>query len=170
MSDNLEIYGSKTLRKISVEVNNFDKELVDFGKELSDLMYENDGIGLAAPQIGKLIRVVAVDVPNTEKESVVLVNPKIIWASPEFKNDSEGCLSIPDIRANVERPASISVSAFSTTGEQILFEKITGIFARAIQHEIDHLNGILFVDKIDPLKKTLISGKLKKIAKEYKSK
>ena len=170
MPQNLEIYGSKVLRQKSQEVNVFDEELVKFGNELVELMYEHDGVGLAAPQIGKLTRVIAIDIPNTEKESVVLVNPQIIWMSEETKSDNEGCLSIPDIKASVNRPLSISVSAFSTTGEPILLEKISELFARAIQHEIDHLNGILFVDKIDPLKKTLILGKLRKIAKEHKSK
>ncbi|MDR0304165.1 MAG: peptide deformylase [Chitinispirillales bacterium] len=170
MADKLEIYGSKTLRQKSKEVNSFDETLIEFGNKLRKLMYEYDGVGIAAPQIGKLIRVIAVDIPNTEKESVVLVNPKIIWTSQETQTDSEGCLSIPDIRAAVNRPLSISVSAFSTNGEQISLEKISGFFARIIQHEMDHLDGILFTDKIDPLKRALLLSKLKKIAKERKSK
>lgn len=168
MSENIVIYGSKTLRKKSEEIKIFDDELVKFGERLSELMYENDGAGLAAPQIGKNIRIVAVDVPNTEKKSVVLVNPQIIYESEELQSNSEGCLSIPDVRAIVKRPMTISVKAFSTKGEPITLENVSGFFARAIQHEIDHLDGILFVDKIDPLKKTLISGKLKKIAKEHR--
>jgi peptide deformylase len=170
MSDELEIYGSKLLRQKSPEVKTFDDELISFGEKLTELMYEYDGVGLAAPQVGKLIRVAAVDIPNTEKESLVMVNPEITWTSEEKQIDNEGCLSIPDIRAHVSRPLSISLSAFTTSGEPILLENVTGFFARAIQHEIDHLDGILFVDKIDPLKKTMISGKLKKIAKEHKHK
>jgi peptide deformylase len=79
-------------------------------------------------------------------------------------------LSIPDIRATVSRPMSVTVEAVSEKGEPVVFENVSGFFARAIQHEIDHMDGILFVDKIDPLKKTLIAGKLKKIAKEHKDK
>jgi peptide deformylase len=170
MADKLEMYGSKILRQKSLEVKFFNDELVIFGEKLVRLMYEYEGVGLAAVQIGKPIRVVAVDVPNSDKESIVLVNPKIIWASEETQSDSEGCLSVPDIRASVNRPLTISISAFSPTGESILLEKVSGAFARAIQHEIDHTNGILFVDRIDPLKKTLLLGKLKKLAKKHKAK
>jgi len=168
MAETLEIYGSKLLRKICEEVTIFDDELVKFTSRLRDLMYEFDGVGLAAVQIGKPLRVAVVDIPNTEKESVILINPEIIWKSDEMQSDSEGCLSIPDIHANVIRPLTITVKAVTEKGAPLIFEKISGFFARVIQHEIDHMNGVLFVDKIDPIKKTLIAGKLKKIAKEHK--
>lgn len=168
MSETLEIYGSKILRKKSENVTVFDEELTKFCQKLSNLMYEHEGAGLAAPQIGKNIRVAAIDIPDTNKESLILVNPEIVFKSEELQTDSEGCLSIPDIRAIVKRPMTISVKAVSTTGEPIFLENISGFFARAIQHEIDHLDGILFIDKIDPLKKTMIAGKLKKIAKEHR--
>jgi peptide deformylase len=169
MSENLEIYGSKVLRQISKEITSFDDTLVKFGEDLKNFMYEYDGVGLAAVQIGNPIRIIAVDIPDTDKEAIILVNPKITWASVDTQVDNEGCLSIPDVRAKVTRAQSISVSAFSTTAEPISLEKVSGFFARAIQHEIDHLDGVLFTDKIDPLKKTLILSKLKKIAKEHKS-
>ena len=172
MSQDLKIYGSKLLRKKCKEVTVFDDELVKFTEKLRELMYELDGVGLAAVQIGKALRIAAVDVPNTntEKESVILINPKIVWKSQDTQTDNEGCLSIPDIRASVTRPMSVTVEAVSEKGEPLLFENVSGFFARAIQHEIDHMDGILFVDKIDPIKKTLIAGKLKKIAKEHKEK
>jgi peptide deformylase len=133
-------------------------------------MYEYDGVGLAAVQIGRPIRMAAIYVPNSDKESLVLVNPRIVWMSEETQSDSEGCLSVPEIRASVNRPLTISVSAVSPAGEPILLEKVSGSFARTIQHEMDHMDGVLFVDKIDPLKKTLLFGKLKKLAKKHKTK
>ena len=168
MSDNaeLEIYGSKVLRKRSEEITIFDEELVKFGETLRDLMFEHEGAGLAAPQIGKNIRIAVVEIPNTEREALIFVNPEIIYKSDEMQSDSEGCLSIPDIRAVVKRPMTISLKALTTSGKPMLIENISGFLARAIMHEIDHLDGVLFVDIIDPLKKTLIAGKLKKIAKE----
>jgi len=169
MPENLEIYGSKILRNKSKKITSFDDKLIEFSEKLSRLMFEHEGAGLAAPQIGENIRIVAVEIPNTtEKESLILVNPEIVFQSEELQTDTEGCLSIPDIRAIVKRPMTISVKAFSANGKPIFLENVSGFFARAIQHEIDHLDGILFIDKIDPLKKTLISGKLKKIAKENK--
>jgi peptide deformylase len=168
MSNDLEIYGSKVLRKKSEEITVFNDELVAFGKQLRDLMYEYEGVGLAAPQVGRNIRIVAVDIPKTENEAVILVNPQVIAASEEIQTDSEGCLSIPEIRAVVKRPQTITVKAQNTAGEPILLENVSGFFARAILHEIDHLDGILFIDKIDPLKRNLIAGKLKRIAKEHR--
>jgi len=168
MSENLEIYGSKILRKKSDNVEVFDKELVEYCETLRNLMYKYDGAGLAAPQMGRNIRVAVVDVPNTDKETIILINPEVVWQSEEEQTDSEGCLSIPDIRANVKRPMTINLKNFSPDGKPTLLENVSGFLARAILHEIDHLDGILFIDKIDPLKKTLISGKLKKIAKEHR--
>jgi len=170
MADQLELYGSKILRQKSQEVKLFNDELVMFGEKLVRLMYEFDGVGLAAVQIGRPIRMAAIYVPNSDSESLVLVNPRIIWMSEETQSDSEGCLSVPEIRAPVNRSMSISVSAVSPAGEPILLEKISGAFARTILHEMDHMDGILFVDKIDPLKKTLLFGKLKKLAKKHKTK
>ena len=167
-ASNLEIYGSKILRKRSEEITVFDDELVKFGEKLRDLMFEYEGAGLAAPQIGKNLRIAVVEIPDTEKEALIFVNPEIVAKSEELQTDSEGCLSIPDVRAIVKRHQTISMKAFTTKGEEIFLENISGFFARAIQHEIDHLDGVLFTDKVDPLKKALISGKLKKIAKEHR--
>jgi len=169
-TSDLEIYGSKILRENCREVSVFDDELVNFTDRLRELMYEFDGVGLAAVQVGVPLRIAAIDIPNTEKESLILVNPQIVWQCDETQTDSEGCLSIPDIRANVVRAMTINVKGFSEKGEPIFLEKVSGFLARIIQHEIDHMDGILFTDKIDPIKKTFIAGKLKKIAKEHKSK
>lgn len=166
----LEIYGSKILRENCREALIFNDDLVNFTDKLRKLMYELDGVGLAAVQMGVPLRIAAIDIPDTEKESIILVNPEIVWQCGETQTDSEGCLSIPDVRANVTRSMTISVKGFSEKGEPIFLEKISGFFARVIQHEIDHMNGVLFTDKIDPVKKTFIAGKLKKIAKERKSK
>ncbi|MCL2844597.1 MAG: peptide deformylase [Chitinivibrionia bacterium] len=168
--DDLEIYGSKLLRETCKEVSVFDDELVNFTNKLRELMYEFDGVGLAAVQVGVPLRIAVIDIPDTEKEAIILINPEIVWSDDETQTDSEGCLSIPDVRANVARSMNISVKAVSPNGEPIFLDKISGFFARVIQHEIDHLNGVLFTDRIDPVKKTFIAGKLKKIAKERKNK
>lgn len=162
----IRYYGDPVLRKKAVPISDFNREFEELCEQLTDWMYEYDGVGLAAPQVGISQRFVVVDVSKEGDKPIVLVNPEITWKSEEKVTDSEGCLSIPNIRGNVERYASISVKAFSPSGEEFQLERIDGLFARAIQHEIDHLDGILFVDKIPPVKKQLIAGKLKKIAKQ----
>ncbi len=168
MPNNLCIYGSKVLRDTAVEVASFDAELEEFAEELIEKMYDYDGIGLAAPQIGVSKRIIAVDVSESGDEPIVIVNPKISESSEELSKESEGCLSVPGIRALVERPLWVTVAGFTPTGEAISLEKIDGLFGRALQHEIDHLEGVLFVDKVSSAKKALLRGKLKKMANANK--
>ena len=159
-------YGNPVLREKCEAVTQFDDELAEFIEKLTEFMYEYDGIGLAAPQIGVTKRVAVIDVSNDANKPVVIINPEITWKSAEIESDNEGCLSIPGIRGNVERPISITVESFDINGEKIVFDKITGIQARAFQHEMDHLDGVMFVDRLAPVKKTLIASKLKKLARQ----
>ena len=131
----------------------------------TETMYAEDGVGLAAPQVNRSTRIIAVDATGGEGPAQVLVNPVIAWSSPEQEDYEEGCLSIPDIRLNVRRPSVVSVNAFDVNGKEIVIEKADGLLARALQHEIDHLDGILFVDRVSPLQRQLIASKLKKLAK-----
>jgi peptide deformylase len=158
--------GNPVLRKKCEEVIDFDDTLADFAEELTEFMYEYDGIGLAAPQIGVTKRVAVIDVSNDGNKPTLFINPVITWKSEEIESDSEGCLSIPGIRGNVERPNSITVEAVDINGDKIVFEKITGLQARAFQHEMDHLDGVMFVDHLSPVKKTLIASKLKKLSRQ----
>ncbi len=161
----IRIYGDPVLRKKAAPVTAFDDKLGKFVEQMIDDMYESDGVGLAAPQVGESVRVAIVDPTGGEKAPYVLINPEVIERSEEQVEDEEGCLSIPDIRLKVRRPAIVSVRAWNEHGEEYTIENAAGLFARALQHEIDHLEGILFVDRVSPVSRQLVSGKLKKLAK-----
>ncbi len=160
-------YGNPVLREVSAPISVFDDELAEFGEHLVEMMYEYDGIGLAAPQIGISKRVIAVDISEGGDTPLVIINPEITWRSEEVETENEGCLSVPGIRAGVERPISVTVSGYDLAGKAVTFEETTGLFARCLQHEMDHLEGLMFVDKVAPARKVLLKGKLKKLARNY---
>jgi peptide deformylase len=160
----IRTYGDPVLRKKAAEVDGFDEPWQRFIDELVETMYERDGVGLASPQVGKSCRIAVVDA--TGEDLFVLINPAVVYSSEEIDEDEEGCLSIPGITLPVRRPSVVSVEATGRDGKRYRIEHAGGLLARALQHEIDHLDGILFVDRISPLKRQLISGKLKKMAKE----
>jgi peptide deformylase len=133
------------LRKRSKPARNFDKQLGLLLDDMAETMYQANGVGLAAPQVGVLLRVIVID---TGTGLLKLVNPEIAETEGE-QQDEEGCLSIPGSKGMVIRPSRVKVKAYNENGE--LFEmKGTGILARAFCHEIDHLDGILFIDKAMP--------------------
>jgi len=169
MSD-ISYYGSPVLRQTAKEVTTFDDSFLQLCDRLIALMYEYDGVGLAAPQIGISQRFAVIDVSPDGDKPVLFINPVFTWKSDEKETDSEGCISIPGIRGMVERPAMVSVKAQDVNGKEFTIEKASGLLARALQHEIDHLNGVMFVDHLSPSKKQLISNKLKKMAKDPQSK
>lgn len=140
---NIRKDGEEVLRKISREVNVINDKILTLLKDMADTMYKADGIGLAAPQVGILKRVVVIDAGEGLLE---LVNPKIINRSG-MQVEVEGCLSLPGIYGEVERPAKVAVEALNSNGEKIVVEG-EGLLARALCHEIDHLDGILFKDKV----------------------
>ena len=133
----------EVLRKKSKKVENIDKRIMTLLDDMAETMYEAEGVGLAAPQIGVLRRVVVIDVGEGLMK---LVNPEIISFCGE-QVDVEGCLSIPDVHGEVKRPESVIVRAQNEKGEACEVNG-TGLLARALCHEIDHLNGILFTDKV----------------------
>lgn len=135
--------GDKTLKKKAKRVANIDDTLRTFCASMVNTMYENNGIGLAAPQVGVLKQVIVVDKGN--KEALVLINPEIIFESDEKVSMEEGCLSIPEKFDHVTRAKSISVKFRDTKG-RTHFNTYDGLLARVIQHEIDHLHGKLFVE------------------------
>lgn len=140
---NIRGYGDDLLRKKSRKVDVIDERIKTLLKDMEDTMYAADGVGLAAPQVGVLKRVVVIDVG----EGIIkLINPEIVETEGS-EVDSEGCLSIPGEQGNVERPYRVKVRALNEKGEKIEIEG-EGLLARAFCHEIDHLDGILFVDKI----------------------
>ena len=166
--DDISYYGAPILREIAVPVETFDAAFAEEADRLTNLMYEYDGVGLAAPQIGLSKRFFVVDISVEGDTPVLFVNPVFDWKSEELETDSEGCISIPNLRGDVERPISVTITAQDIDGKSFTIEKAEGLFARALQHENDHLDGILFVDRVSPMKKTLIAPKLKKMARLYK--
>ena len=158
-------YGAPELRAVSKSVDFFGGELEKIIKNMFDTLYGSPGIGLAAAQIGLNIQLTTIDLSVGEDAGrrIILCNPEIISAEGEQRND-EGCLSIPDFSESVARPQRLVVRGLNQNGEEIKIEA-EGLLARCLSHEIDHLNGILFVDHLSPLKRTLIRNKIKKLAK-----
>ena len=156
----IRIIGDDVLRKTASEVKQFNGRLAHLAEEMIEIMHSNDGIGLAAPQIGVSERLLVVDISPIDKESKpgVYVNPQILEEYGECVLE-EGCLSIPNVREEVSRPEEILLKYQTVDGEQKI-EKYNGWMARVLQHEIDHLNGVLFIDYLSPVKRKLISQQL----------
>ncbi|MCA0422894.1 MAG: peptide deformylase [Proteobacteria bacterium] len=163
----LVILPDAQLRIISAPVKSIDKDLTQLVGDMFETMYDAPGIGLAAIQIGQPLRVVTIDLSKKEGEQQpqVFINPEIVWASDDRSSYEEGCLSIPEYYAEVTRPARVKVRYRNETGEEreVLAE---GLLATCLQHEIDHLNGVLFIDHISKLKRTMVVKKFTKLAKE----
>lgn len=159
-------YGDPILEKPTKPIAKFDEELAELAEDMFSTMYAAQGIGLAAPQIGKSIRMTVVDVTSGKnpEAKIVLINPQIIHGEGE-KREEEGCLSIPGFRGYVVRPQFVTVRAQDLKGE---FFEIRGedLLARAFCHEIDHLDGILFLQHLGMLKRDLIKRKIKKLKKQ----
>jgi peptide deformylase len=166
----LSIYGNHGLRKKSEPIAEITPELVELAHNMLETMYKANGVGLAAPQIGKNIRLVVIDLSKEEDERdpIILFNPEV---EPEahdnpLVSDEEGCLSVPDIWANVSRPTFVHLKYTNEKGEVIDLHNVSGKLARCAQHELDHLNGILFVDKISFSDRAINASKLKRMAKK----
>ena len=156
----------KRLRLKSKPVAGIDGDLRKLVEDMFATMYEAPGIGLAAIQVGVPLRVVVMDLSKKEAESEpkVFINPEIVWSSEEKSIYEEGCLSIPDIHEDVERPSRVKVKYLDLEGKPQQ-EDAENLFATCIQHEIDHLNGVLFIDHISKLKRDRIVRKFVKAAK-----
>jgi peptide deformylase len=158
-------FGAPALREINKPVVLFGDELEIIAKSMIETMYSSPGIGLAAPQIGLNIQLVTMDLSVGEDpgQLIVICNPKMLSTEGEQKND-EGCLSFPEFTETVIRPEKMEVSGLNLKGEEIHY-KAEGLLARCFSHEIDHLNGVLFIDHLSPLKRSLIRNRIKKLAK-----
>jgi peptide deformylase len=158
-------YGDPVLETPTKPVEKFDDEFRKLTDDMFESMYAAQGVGLAAPQIGIGLRVTVIDVTNGKNPEAKLVcaNPQIIHAEGE-QHEEEGCLSIPGFRGRVLRPAYVTIRAQNVTGEE--FEmRGEGLLARAFCHEIDHLDGILFINHVSILKRDLIKRKIRKLKK-----
>ena len=158
-------YPEPVLAKKGAPVTEFGPDLAQFVEEMWASMYAAHGIGLAAPQVGVSKRITVIDVSFNEKpeEKLVLINPEIVKREGK-QFEEEGCLSLPEIREKVQRAARVKVRAqdvngvfFETEGDELL--------ARAMQHEIDHLDGVLFIDRLSPLKRDLVKRRIRKLQK-----
>ena len=161
------MYPDPRLLKQSVNIEKIDSEVKAIAKDLVDTMYSAEGVGLAAPQIGINKRIFVMDCNDEQekKEYVIAINPEIISFSEDLKTYKEGCLSIPEITEEVVRPEKVIVSYEDLSGK-LKTEKLEGLWATCFQHELDHLNGKLFIDYLKPIKKTLIKNKIKKLNKK----
>jgi peptide deformylase len=154
------------LKQVSANVDVVDDDLRALMDDMLETMYDAPGIGLAAIQIGVPKRVIVMDLARQDEEPQprYYVNPEILWASEETAPYEEGCLSVPEIFDEVERPAKVKLRYLNYQGEQIE-EDAEGLFAVCIQHEMDHLNGVLFIDHLSRLKREQAVKKVKKMVK-----
>lgn len=167
-------YDDEILRKKAKPVEELTDEIETLIDSMFETMYNSDGVGLAAPQIGRLLRIFVVDADSMAKEEddplygpVAMINPEITFSSDQEIEMEEGCLSIPGVNASVSRPESIRVAYRDEAFEEQELE-VGGWLARVIQHEKDHLEGVLFLDHLSIFKRKLLSGKLKDIAEGNK--
>ena len=160
----LHLLGSPVLRQQSAPVARVDEVVQRLVDDLFETMRAAKGVGLAANQIGIAQRVAVVDVGDEDPPPIALINPVILERSDEHETAEEGCLSIPDIFGDVERPAHVIVEALDRDGKKFRVEA-HGYKARAIQHEIDHVDGILFLDHLSAVKRSLLLAKWKKSRK-----
>lgn len=156
------------LKKPAATVEDIGHELRRLADDMLETMYDAPGIGLAAPQVGVLKRLLVMDCVKEEGASprpMVLINPQVTWASEETNVYEEGCLSIPEHYADVERPAEVKVTWTDLDGAA-REEHFDGLWATCVQHEIDHLDGRLFIDYLKPLRRQMITRKMVKLKRE----
>ena len=175
--------GSEILSSKSSEISEISNDVKIFAKNMIDMMYKYNGVGLAAPQVGINEKLVVIDIKDYASESmntpgeillmpqmpIVLINPQITAFSKDTSVMDEGCLSIPEIYAPVERPVDVNLSAELLSGEKINVH-CGGFLARVLQHEIDHLDGVLFVDRVAECDRKRVNSKIKKLQKRLKKK
>lgn len=156
-------YPDPTLRKKAVPVTEITDEIRKLADDMIETMYADDGIGLAAPQVGESIRMVVIDLsgPSRRDGATVYINPELEMVGDELVESEEGCLSVPDLRSNVKRQAVVRVKALDLEGKEFT-EDAEDIAAICLQHECDHLDGVLFVDHISRLKRNIYDTKIKK--------
>ena len=158
-------FPDKRLRKIAKPVEKVDQGIKNIIDQMFFTMYEEKGIGLAATQVNIHKRIIVIDISENKDEKVCLINPKILLLSEETDSMEEGCLSVPGFYESVTRSKDVKVTTLNYNGEKIVLEA-DGLLSTCIQHEIDHLNGKLFVDHISTLKRDRIKKKITKLKKE----
>ena len=160
---NILTFPDKFLRQTAIPVTSFDDDLQVLIDDMIETMYDEPGVGLAAVQIGSDQQVIVYDVTQTEgeRQAEALINPKIVFREGSMISEDEGCLSVPDFRSDVKRDAHIQVEGLDRQGNPVVIDA-DSFLAIVLQHEIDHLNGVLFIDRISSLKREMYKRKRKK--------
>lgn len=168
MKRHILLHPDPRLKKLCEPVAEISSEIGELAEDMLETMYDAPGIGLAAPQVGVLKRVLVMDCvkeAGAAPRPMVMVNPSVLWSSEDTSVYDEGCLSIPEHYAEVRRPAEVRVSWTGLDGK-LQEEQFSGLWATCVQHEIDHLDGKLFVDYLGPLKRQMITRKMQKLKRE----
>jgi peptide deformylase len=158
-------YPDPRLHQVAKPVAQVDARIQKIVADMAETMYEAPGVGLAATQVDIHERIVVIDVSDDQNDLKVFINPEIVWASSETKSWREGCLSVPEFYDEVERPSQVRVKALDLNGKEFEIDA-DGLLAVCLQHELDHLQGKVFVEYLSLLKRTRISQKMKKRSKE----
>ena len=161
----VRLLGDPILRASALPVEEVDEEIRTLIADMFDTMYAEEGVGLAAPQVGVGQRVIVVDPREPEVPPFALINPEVQETAGELEKGEEGCLSIPGLKELVERPARVVVTGMDEAGERVRLEA-EGLLARILQHEVDHVNGILFIDRVSPLKRMMLLRRWQKVKPE----
>ncbi|MDQ7080435.1 MAG: peptide deformylase [Paracoccaceae bacterium] len=161
------IHPDPRLKKVCAPVDGVDRSVRKLADDMLETMHDAPGIGLAAPQVGILQRLIVMDCAKKDEEPqpMALINPEVTWVSEELNTYSEGCLSIPEQYEDVTRPAEVRVRWLDLDGKP-QEQKFDGLWATCVQHEIDHLNGKLFIDYLSRIKRSMITKKMIKLKKE----
>ena len=160
------IHPDPRLKKLCDPVTEISADVRQLAADMLETMYDAPGIGLAAPQVGVMKRVMVMDcIKDGPSEPMVLINPVVLWRSEDLTVYEEGCLSIPDQYADVKRPAEVQVRWTDLDGAE-QERQFSGLWATCVQHEIDHLDGKLFIDYLGPLKRQMITRKMEKLKRE----
>jgi len=162
------IHPDPRLKKISAPVTEVTGTIARLADDMLETMYDAPGVGLAAPQIGVMSRMFVMDCVKEEGDApqpMVIMNPEVLWLSEDFSTYEEGCLSIPEQFGDVERPASVEMQWLGLDGKTQK-QRFDGLWATCAQHELDHLNGKLFIDYLKPMRRQMITRKMAKLKRE----
>ncbi len=162
----IRVFGDPVLRKKAEEVQNIDGEVVGLAEGMREVLARAKGLGLAAPQVGRSVALCLINLPamdQSQKKPLVLINPRVIGSHGRLVHQ-EGCLSFPELYADVARPQKIGIKGLDLEGREIELEA-DEMLARCFLHEVDHLNGVLFIDHLSQLKRQLLKNQLRRIAK-----
>jgi peptide deformylase len=163
MRMDLRVHGEDVLRRRAAEIPEITPEIKELAENMLETMYACNGVGLAAPQVGVSLRIAVIHVPQEEAGRLILINPVILERKGSVKME-EACLSVPGVDAPVERAEGVTVEFTTLAGKRKKLT-VTGITARAVQHELDHLDGHVFIDRLSTGRRALLAGKLRKLSK-----